>query len=936
MKKISYLLATFFVLILVVASSAFNISAAQAEQIDVSYLQTCLKDEGSSLDVLVLMDSSASLRDAKPSDGYKRKGPATGSDPERKRGKILKSSLKILRSLADDSERTLNLSLRNFGNNSNPAELAKLQEKWISWTDQTSDQDLNRFVEQALYDDSTMTEWANGLSTAKNQFKERIGKAQLAGTKSCSIMFWITDGAPTDSTESICAANTNSSISWFRENHILVLGGLLQPPPGKDRLDAGKFKPIIEGENCGEMRPGWTRGEVIEANDINTLAWEFVGLIASIKNLINLNSLNSSFYVDPGTSHIELFIRGEQGNWQVNKPDGSTYCSSSNLDSRRCLVKYDAEIGITTITVYPENPAKGAGSWSLSPKIEDANFQVYGGLNTTSPGSEKTKPKLVVTSSTNYEVEEGKDATFQVRIVNADGTEFSKDGYKSIEICAKLESVQSATCKSGNASASLTVNPVVADKNVGFEAVLVSAHSVDRDYRIPASVRINVTPSGLFPSLKCQSDPCLLENLANKNDTAVSTLEVKAAENGSAGGKVSLISYTVLSDQVQDRNFVFKVQKASDQSIVNWNAQSDYLVPGDKILLAASTDLAGDSEVQGVIKYKVVADGKEITRQLGFKFNVGHKTAGWLQFALLLLAYLVTVGLPYLYLLWSARRAAVLNVPDGEYSFLVLPFEITKEGKLMGLGEIPAGATFAPNHKNLEKRSIAPNTRNVTIDLAEIATIPPKWNPFSDVKTTVSIPGNYVLPTCSDQSLNYESARFISTLVDEAIIYFPAEGNIAPLHFTSEETVVEEAAFDVYESTYESKISNTISVPTRAVAGNVIFIVPPYGNKEKSLIKVLNNLNAVTSNVNWLDKIAELREVSLKFALEEQEKKKAIEEIEQAKKIGKAKVKTEKVVEKDIDEGWSTSSSETKWDDDSFLRSEPQEMPDSWKNDDPW
>ena len=100
---------------LITMTTIFGIVPAHA-QIDVSYLQTCLKEEGSSLDVLVLMDSSKSLRDGKPGEARK---VVEGSDPERKRGKILLSSLKILRSLAEESDRPLNINLRNFGKNSN-------------------------------------------------------------------------------------------------------------------------------------------------------------------------------------------------------------------------------------------------------------------------------------------------------------------------------------------------------------------------------------------------------------------------------------------------------------------------------------------------------------------------------------------------------------------------------------------------------------------------------------------------------------------------------------------------------------------------------------------------------------------------------------------------------------------------------------------------
>lgn len=931
MKKYSCFVNPFIALLLVAASTTMGLSAAHAEQIDVSYLQTCLKTEGSSLDVLVLMDSSASLRNARSDDGYIRANKE-GSDPDRKRGKILKSSLKILRSLADESDRNFNISLRNFGNNSDPKEYKNLTQHWIPWTNKTSDSDLNYFVEQALYDDSTMTEWTNGLISAKNQFKERIGQAELHDTKSCPIMFWITDGAPTDPTEPICAADTNASINWFRENNILILGGLLLPK-GADRIKAAKFKPMITGENCGENREGWTRGEVIEAKEISDLAWGFVGLIASIKNLVNLNGSNSTFYVDPSTSHIEIFIRGtDQQNWEIKQADGATYCSSSNLGTR-CQSSPDPEIGITTISVFPENPVAAAGTWSLFPAMQEGNFQAYGGLSTID-GPQGKQPKLIVTPASK-EVEEGKEVSFQAKIVNPDGTDFSINGYKSITICAKIESSKSPFCKSGGAAALLSVSPAVSDKSVGFEAILVSAHDGDREYRIAASAKINVVPSGVFPSLACAKDPCQLENLANKNSHPVNTLKIRAAKTGASDGKVSLIGYTVLSDDVEGRNFTFQVKKENGD-VIAWDSQNTSFAPGDKLLLSVSTDLAGKSEIQGVIKYKVAAGGKEIVRQLGFKFHVENASNSWLQLALLLLAYLITLGLPYLFLLWLVRRSAVLHVADGEFSYLVLPFEITKDGKVRGIGEIPAGSTFAPNHRNLVKTSVASNARSISFDQAKVFSVPPKWNPFGTVKTYVSIPGNYVLPTCGNQTLEYESAQFVSTLVDEAIVYFPAQGNISPLNIATEVPAFDNAGFDVFESTYEAKISNSILAPTMPVSGNVIFIVPPYGHKEKSLIKVLNTLNTVTPNINWNDKIMELRENSLKAALEQEEANKAKAEIEQTKKEVKSKKGNGTNEEQKVEDEWSATSSTAKWDDDSSLRSKSQEMPETWKNEDPW
>lgn len=195
-------------------------SHAEDHEIDIRYLQECLREEKSSLDVLVLMDSSRSLRDSKQGEtGH----PRQGSDPTGQRGPILKSSLMLLAELARESNRDLRVSLRNFGKNQG-SDLSKLKEKWLDWKIATKDEKyIDRFVQNALYNDSPGTFWGSGLETARDQFNVRLGEAALNGEKSCPIMFWITDGAPSKPEEDkarICKPGDSASIEWFREKHI--------------------------------------------------------------------------------------------------------------------------------------------------------------------------------------------------------------------------------------------------------------------------------------------------------------------------------------------------------------------------------------------------------------------------------------------------------------------------------------------------------------------------------------------------------------------------------------------------------------------------------------------------------------------------------------------------------------------------------------------
>jgi hypothetical protein len=927
-KLLSLSVTTFLIALAVIVNPTQAL--ADNHSIDVRYLQTCLKQKGASLDVLVLMDSSRSLRN--PKQGETDSGNSwAGSDVENRRGPILLSSLSLLQDLAEDSGNSFRVNLKNFGNNSGE-DLDALKAKWMPWTEVkpgNSESVLNDFVERALFNDSKGTDWAKGLATARIDFNARISEAERAGTKSCSIMFWITDGVPSnpglDKAE-ICKSDGESSIDWFREQNILVLGGLLKP---KNR-DSSLFRPIVTGQNCGQTQDSWTNGYVIEADDINSLAWGFVSLVANIKNLIDLDFANGKVVLDRGTSQIEIYIKGEPSQWELKAPDGSVFCTSSNPEPSKCVVA-TGKTNITTISVTPTDPNTTQGSWAFS-SFPQTEVKVYGGISVA------PNPVRLVIDPLNQNVNEGSKATFNAKLENADGSLFDVTGFKSVKICATLESNREEVCKTGSATAILELLPSMSDTTVPFTAVITSNNGEDRQYNVSAVVNVIVQESGKFPSLVCgngsEGDTCRIPDLKNKlSKESVQLKVLKPTDAGAVSGQIYIVDIEVTRDDFA-RNFKF-VLTDEGGNVVNPGDKTALFDPNDTLKLEVSFDKGEPSQIEGVIKYAVVTGDQIVIRQLNFGFNVRDIVNPGVLFLFLLLAYLLTIALPYAFLLWSARRAAVLNVPGGEFSFLVLPFEITQDGKLMGTGEIPAGSTFAPNHKNLEKRSIAPNARTVTIEMAEISTIPPKWNPIGEVKTLISIPGNYILPTCSSQSLSYEKARFVSTLVDEAIVYFPSEGNIDPALFTSEESFSEEKAFDLYESSYETKISETLSSPTNPVAGKVIFIIPPYGNKEKSLTKVLNNLNASASNIDWPEKIAELRENSLKIALEQQEKEKALEDVEQSKKASKRKQKIEPTLDQEVKDEWSTNSTDTPWDDDSFLRSEIEDTPDTWLNDDP-
>lgn len=886
MKRFKKALSATFVSTILLLSFLIAPQSAQAvtSDIDIRSLQSCLKQDGSSLDVLVLMDSSRSLRDPNEEDKKETKDHSAvaspnwkGSDPQQIRGKILLSSLKLLRSLAQESKRDFQVNLRNFGDNRRYLE--SLREKWIPWTNNTSDQDLKKFVENALFDESSGTNWDEGLQTARSALQERIGQAQIGeGKKSCPIMFWITDGAadpnPEGQKRTICTPAGTSNLSlieWFRANNVLVLGGLLRPRDDAERSRAEDFRRIVEGQGCGKNEISWTKGSVVEADDVSSLAWAFQKLVASIKNLIDLGASSSSFLVDPGTSKIEVYIRGPlPPNWQINASDGAIVCSDQQQNNQ-CQTAYDDEIGIATIFIKPAVPASTAGTWTITPSIQDEKLLVYGGIDVP-PGA----PYLSVTPGEEpIQIDEGKPQGFDIQILNPDGSAFNASGFSSIEICASVTSSSTPACKPGPKATNIEIRPSQTDKSVFIQATLISANSSNRKYLISKSLKIEVAPSGEYPSLVCQSgkDTCKLAELEHKNKSSKSVLKVVAAESSSSPGQIYLVDFSILKDSVEERgDGGFDFQLSRGDKPVSWNNPNESFMPGEEVNLSVSTKIKGKSDVVGVIKYVSRSGDKEIARQLKFTIEVNEKTPPWV-WLLIIGTYLLTLGIPYLILLAAAKRRAFLEVPDNELSFVKVPFKISKLGKLVSPSGDGSDLTLTtPSHKDLGTIQVSDKPKSLEVESALIEISTPKWNPFVDPTTTVSIVGSHILTTCGESRFVPDKAVFSREVVDEAVIYFASEENLSPVTQTKLDDTESSRSSEMFASSYEAKISEELMKRTDEVIGSIIFIVPRMTNRRKALEELKSKILSVCESLRLNDLIDELREEWLDKRLEEQKK----------------------------------------------------------------
>ena len=835
---------------------------ADNHSMDVRYLQTCLKQKGASLDVLVLMDSSKSLRNSKPGENIN--GPSgIGSDPDDRRGPILLSSLNLLQDLAKDSGNSFRVNLKNFGNNSG-TDLDALKAKWMRWTEVTPDKSesiLNDFVARALFDDSPGTDWAKGLATAKVDFNTRISEAERAGTKSCSIMFWITDGVPTslalDRAE-ICKSDGESSIDWFRKQNILVLGGLLIPKTG----DSSQFRPIVTGEDCGNREETWTNGYVIEATDINSLAWEFVNLVANIRNLINLDFRDGEVVLDRGTSQMEIYIKGKPTQWELKAPDGSVFCSSSSVEPTKCVVA-TGKTNITTISVTPTDPYITQGSWKFT-SFPVTEVKVYGGISV-----EPNPAVRLVVDPLNQNVNEGNKASFTARLENADGSLFDISGFKSVKICATLDSDGVEVCKSGSASVVLELQPSMSDTTVPFTAVITSNNGEDREYNVPAAVNVVVQESGKFPSLVCGSgsegDTCVIPDLKNKlSKESVQLKVLKPTDAGAVSGQIYIVDIEVTRDDFA-RNFNFVLTDESG-NIVNLGDKTALFDPNDILNLLVSFDKGEASEIEGVIKYAVVTGDQIVIRQLEFGFNVGDGVPLLILILLLLAAYLLTIALPYAFLLWSARRNAFLSVADNEFAYLEEPVTISQSGKVISRAskvENALAGALDPSHEGLKFEAIENGARAISIGGVHIEVIPPKWNPFVEPATHIYVKDNHVLSTFGGSEFLQDRAFFSRSLTGEAIIYFPSEENITPRSPDQIESFEPASKTELFASSTTKAQGDELVINSGEIFATALYLVPRYENRRKSLSDVNSKLKSTLEGANLGVQIAELRQNAL-------------------------------------------------------------------------
>ena len=263
----------------------------------------------------------------------------------------------------------------------------------------------------------------------------------------------------------------------------------------------------------------------------------------------------------------------------------------------------------------------------------------------------------------------------------------------------------------------------------------------------------------------------------------------------------------------------------------------------------------------------------------------------------MLLAYLITVGLPYLYLLWSARRRAVLLVADNEFAYLEEPVTISQNGKVASRAskvENTLATSLEPSHEGLKFEVIENGAREISIGNVHIEVIPPKWNPFVEPVTHISIKDNHVMTTFGGSEFLQERAFFSRSLTGEALLFFPSEENIAPRMAQEVESFEPASKSELFSSSATKAQGEELVIASGEIFATALYLVPRYENRRKSLSDVNSKLKNTVEGANLGVHISELRQAALDEELLRLEELKKAALAQAAKKNDKKEPKVKK------------------------------------------
>jgi hypothetical protein len=928
-----------------------------SDKIETDELASCLAKSNASLDVMLLMDASSSLIDG-PGDGRNlEKDP--GSDPEGKRIEMIGSALNLLLGLATQRDIPLLANLKTFGK-AGDSELRKYSSK--SWTEISNPNEVNLLKRLGDYSESGGTDWLGGLKSAQTALAERAKDAKADGKESCQILIWVTDGVLnpdgdkynsnliSEHLTEICSPE-KGVINSFRRDGVLILGGLLEPKISEssnrklvedtkaDRDRSKIFTAVVEGVGpapndltyfgldsstpstyeCGSLSEGYVPGTVVKAEDPTELAWKFVDLIAEVKSLTLLSDEStdkeSTFIVDEQTALIELFTKSvNKDSWVVNDASGAEFCSADNPRPEYCEVTTAGDI--ITITIHIPSEFEDFGRWEFY--TESDQMKAFGSLQ----GRDRTLELLIQPAG---DLAEGEETSVGVSVI-ADNESFDGDGFRSVSIEVQTEQESKGRVSSSgfidewqNGSISLVF--FKDDIAISASATLISDNGLE--YVVDGVLAISVLQSKLFASIECKdgSSPCPLAKLGNSTKSSETEFEVKPAEES----ETSVISnfslaITGFDHPNRDPNAYEITIRQGTTVLARKNPGEKEFDPGVAVPLTversgpAQTIIVeirytesslAQKDIEAVLRYDVQAGDEKTSRQLLLSFETGAETNIPVMVSIALLVYLLSLLLPYLVLLWSKKRSAVLFVDDDEMAYISIPIRITPSGQIQS--EVQDGEGWEllkpPHYSKLLKQSTQPNSSTIEVAGVVFNASAHNWNPLVDLRLTAKSPECLLIASKGSGagSLRDSETTTSQSLLDQYFFVFAKDQVLSAV--TSEKTVTDNAG-DPFAAEVVSRVEQELSVRSGEVVGRLLLITQTYGNKPKLLAKLIESVNADVSGQEIFDEVEVLRQSELDEKPETATKK--------VKKEKVAKSVEPLVVEKPVEDDWFQTDTSSK------------------------
>jgi len=835
--KVLWSLGLVFTLVpagILLGAPAQAIESKELSQVDsaISDLNTCLASFSEPvLDVFFLMDGSGSLAND---------GTRPGADPEGIRFEAVEQSIAPLAELAGGDVK-VNIAAGTFGDQADTV---------FPWTQVTvrDASDISQEISLELKEsfNKENTNWVAGLELAEQE----LATKRAEGPR-CQTLIWVTDGGiylanNTDlnakGIEDICGndpsefgvAKAVGSMFRLRNANVVVLGFLLKDPNMDSQSRVSYFGPVVEGNgevdasyfggdqgifSCGQIVEG-AAGAAIPASSPSILADALWAIsICITENCVTGLGFNAPLsqdangdWVMPVTSGIATaVIRPRSESVQVFDPSGNNICSDVSV----CSLK-DGSIRIPVLG--------NSGVWrlstgeSVSPVVRFlTEIELKPEIPSDLVAGEPAAVSVLVTQAgetlrTSLYDEAGVSWTFE-----------SDDGKTSNGNADESGQLQGFAPQAGG---KLTVSFSALVQGQNQQGIEVPSLSVEISYPIGISVR----PVGDYPTLIGSTGPTpKLLVFPELEGAGSSTAAIRITGPDSGQGLVCLAPPIVDSDPGAaevGRNLIF-------------SSEYDCAAGGRQIGAGETMDIPitvnSDRQFSGIARGKIIVQLQPVDGGKVFPESIEFELPSTLErstgAALGTFIFLTVLGLvvPYLGLLYFARRQATFSDDLSGARFASLPIRLGPEG-LIEIGDKPVSDySFIYMNPGSVQRAI--ETAGVTHKI-----YPPKVWPFAPIRCDVTGPmGSLTVSNLSgDLGQTGPSAPSSQALPDVFAAYFepPKSAQVSVPKINSDWISDEPTSyFDVDAGAADGTLSGTLVVILPASSD-------PIQSAERSLAKV--------------------------------------------------------------------------------------------------